>query len=215
VILLFIKMGGGQASIRYFSSLWPLTILLWTLGVNELSEKLCKRFSVIKSEVAVLIMAVLVAVWIVPLNAVIHLQGKTHPYKQIRAAIEKHITPGSYVIFDRWYESGNEMRLYAPSNVRYAVTVFDNHYDDFISNDWRNVTRKVFQKYPRRVAYCEIRKAFFKEVGVWRFPRTHFKYRTAVTNKPGLVLRAWGIAPRECFYAPYTNGLITEIFWNN
>lgn len=145
------------------------------------------------------------------------LTGKPTPYWDILRWANENLPRGTVVLVDRWYEPWNEIAAHASTNdkVYFTFTVPNEPLATFLQNRWREVSRAFLEKNPD-AAYLEIAKTYFEAAGVgpWEWPRTYFARHHAITNEAGLKLGKMGLANRGDFFAPNTNRVVVEFFYN-
>ena len=216
--LLFLTIrvvGKGLASRHYFSALWPLVTVLMAGGLCAVGRAAGER-SRLAPRVVTWAMAALICLYcVVPVWAVVRIEGKPTPYFKIQSFLNEKLRPGSLVLVDRWLEPWCEMRVYSATNVYATFTVPNEPVKAYLGNRWRDSVVAFFEKYPD-AAYLQMIKPYadHPEVGPWDWPSRQFRQCAEIRNEGGLLLRRWGLAPREDFYAANTNRLLVEVFYN-
>lgn len=208
--LYIIAVGGGdKAKLTYFAANLPAFLAWAVMGLDKVFARAGESRRLALNAAAAAIFAGLLAV---PTLQVMRLEGKTTAYRPIRAWLDANLSPGDVAIVDRWYEPWNEMALYAPSNVFVTFTVPDEPYENYVNNNWRQVTQSLFARNGAQ-AFIRIARNHEKRMGLWTWPEMWFKRRAVVVHAAGVWLRDTGFAPMEEFYSE-TNRLETEIFYD-
>ena len=203
---------------RYVAGILPIYLTALALGLAGLSVVNLpgkKIFERMRRPLEYILIAAGMILLVEPALASNRLSGKPIPYKDIIRFVNTRLAPGTVVLVDRWFEPWNELRVYPSTNVFFTFTVPNEPVKTYISVKWRDTARLFFEKYPE-AAYLEISKSYWEapEVGPWQWPRDYFAHHYAITNTAGIKLREMGLAMRDDFYSPYTNGVIVEIFYN-
>ncbi len=209
-------IGKGYGGEKYFSPVWPLTMMGLAAFICAIGEWLASKIKKnIAEPLVVTLTCGLIAFWALPAWAIVQLDGKPIPYHKIVATIERELPPGTIVLVDRWFEAIVEMRVYAPSNRYITFTIPNEPHEAYIQNRWRDTAKAFFEKYPT-AAYLEVSKSYFTvpEIGWWHWPRNYFKHHIVIKNEPGLLLRKWGMVPRGHFFEKNMAGLICELFYD-
>jgi hypothetical protein len=143
--------------------------------------------------------------------------GKPTPYWEILRWANSNFPAGTVILVDRWYEPWNEIAVHSSTNdkVYFTFSVPNEPLAVFLQNRWRDVSRAFLEKNPD-AAYLEIAKTYFDAAGVgpWEWPRAYFARHHAITNEAGLKLGKIGLANRGDFFAPNTNRVVVEFFYN-
>jgi len=217
--LLFRSITGAQYAVRYLCALIPVYLLVLSCGLDYLYLRvrglLGRWRPAAGPALAALLPAVLLGMQIHPAWLCTRLTGKPTPYRDIVRWCDSHLPAGTLVLVDRWFEPWNELKVHASTNVFFTFTVPNEPVDVFLKNDWRRTAREFFARNPG-AAYLEIAKEYWQvpEVGPWEWPRRYFHRHHAITNEAGLALRRMHLANREDFYAPNTNRVVVEIFYD-
>ncbi|MBU1695145.1 MAG: hypothetical protein KKC51_14440, partial [Verrucomicrobia bacterium] len=218
--LLSMMMGAGKGlfSLRYYSPLWLLFMVLSGLGFRQAGDGWdAVRPSVLPRGVRgdAVLGLLLLGVTAMPLSWIIRLPGNPTPYTRINQWMDEHLPAGTPVIVDRWFEPNHEMRFHAPSRVRPTFTIPNEPLETFLQYNWRETVRRFVQRHPD-AAYLEMIKSYFHVpvVGPWDWPRHHFARHMVFTNEPALALRRAVLAASEDYYAVNTNRVVVELFYN-
>jgi hypothetical protein len=216
--LVVMKSQGMYEAVRHVSFLFPLVSVLALYGLWSLPRLRGVR-SILRAQgrrvvgwglVVVALLAQGPGTW-----AAIRITGSPTPYLELQAWGNQHLTRGTPVLIDRWFEPWNELRVYPSTNVVFMFTRPNEPLDVFLQTRWRDGAERFLRDNPD-AAFMEIARTYSSEpgVGTWAFPRAHFKHRTVIANEAGLILRDRGQAFREDFMAPDTNRVVVEIFHN-
>ena len=211
------KLSGGIYTLRYFTPIWLVPLLLAGVAIHEVSVWAGGRIQHPKAG------ALAAGVWLgliaantaAPLWWIITLDGHPTPYTRINRWLDANLPRGAPVIVDRWFEPSHEMRFHSPTNVFVTFTIPNEPLTSFLENNWRGTVQQFAQRYPD-AAYVELIKSYFyvPTVGSWDWPRRYFARQAAVTNEPALKLRERQLGMTEDFYADNTNRIVVEIFYN-
>ncbi|MEI8207464.1 MAG: hypothetical protein WCG03_11355, partial [Kiritimatiellales bacterium] len=197
---------------RYMFSIFPLLLGGYAQGLAGLLDRLQKPL------LRRIAQGVIVLLFFVPLVPpaiqAVRLTGSPTPYKDIVRWCDTHLSAGTPVLVDRWFEPWNELKVYPSTNVLFTFTVPNEPLDTFLQINWRKTVEQFFEKYPD-AAYLEIAKTYWEnpQVGPWDWPRKHFKQHAVIRNEAGIKLREAGLIYREDG-GPYTNRLSVEVFYN-
>lgn len=203
-------IGGGVAKTAYFASLLPI-FLIWTVLTLDRAVSLLPAPA--DGAVRVAIPVIIVGLLAYPAVMTTRLEGKPVPYKLIAGWLDEQLDAGSVVVVDRWFEPWNEMARYAPTNVTVTFTVPDEPLDNYQQFRWRDVTRQAIES-GNVQAFIRLTRNHEAQVGLWTWPETYFARKAVIKNDAGLWLRLHGYAAHEDFFAPNTNRLIAEIFYD-
>lgn len=153
--------------------------------------------------------------WVAPAYACTQLTGIPTPYKDINAWVDANLPKGTLVLVDRWFEPWCELKDEPATNVFYTYTIPDEPLGVYTQMNWRATATNFFATNPD-AAYLEVSKHFWDNpaVGPWDWPSRFFAHRVSFTNQAGMKLREWGLANREDFYAPHTNRVIVDVYYN-
>ncbi len=209
---------GAMYEARYVGVLYPIYALILAEGIVGTGAWLGRRVPALAPRAGAIggaLAAVAALLSLYPAYASNQVTGQPTPYKDIQAWFNTHLTPGTLVLVDRWFEPWNELRVYPSTNVFFAFTLPNEPVDNYINYRWRDSAINFFKQFPD-AAYLEIAKSYFTvpEVGPWPWPRSHFKQHVVITNEAGIRLRDLGLANRSDYYVGNTNRLIVEIFYN-
>ena len=143
------------------------------------------------------------------------LTGKPTPYGDIQKWFDTHLRKGTLVLVDRWFEPWNELRVYNSTNAIFTFTIPNEPLDVYVKQDWRGTAERFLETYPD-AAFLEVSKSYYDSpgVGVWDWPRKRFSRHEVIVNEAGLKLRELGLANRGDFYAPMTNRLVVDVYFN-
>ncbi len=214
-VMLYIGVaGGGVAKITYFSSVWPMFILVLGIGAALGIDVLAGKRRLIRPVLWVLILAGYLTLAIVPVWTIVHLEGKPTPYYGINDWTDKNLPAGTPVLVNRWYEAWNELRDHPSTNVFYTFTVPDEPIENYRRMNWPATAEQFFEKYPK-AAYLEINPDKYKKEGeVWSFPLKHFARVSSVTNEQAMILRRFKVFPTGSYGKPNAERVIVRIFYN-
>jgi hypothetical protein len=210
-LALMMKLSGGIYTIRYFTPMWLLPVILTALAIEGLAATWPGRGRAI----ACACCAALGLGMALPLWWTMNLPGHPTPYSAVNRWMDANLPRGTPVVVDRWFEPSHEMRYHAPSNVFVTFTVPNEPLDSFFRLNWRETVKQFAGRYPD-AAYLELIKCYFYVPGVghWDWPRQYFGHRVAITNEPALKLRHSLLGMTEDYYADNTNRIVCEIFYN-
>lgn len=201
--------GGSKGKMTYFAVNFPGCLVWAAMTLDRFfagfGEKV-RRWGTVAATLA------LAAVLVVPAWAVTKIEGKPTPYRAVRAWLDANLQAGDVAIVDRWLEPWNEMALYAPTNVFVNFTIPDEPYEQYVANDWRGVTQRVFEQNGAQ-AFIRLSQNHADRMGIWKWPETWFARRAVVTNQAGARLVRSGFAPMEEFYLNPSRVKV-EIFYN-
>ena len=202
-------VGGEKAKLTYFAVNLPVFLAWAAMTLDKAFAPAGEgRRKILDAAAA----AVIAGLLVLPAWQVTRLDGNPTAYRQIRAWLDSHLSPGDVVIVDRWLEPWNEMGFYAPSNVTVSFTVPDEPYENYVGGNWRKTTKNLFEQNGAQ-AFIRLTRNYEARMGLWTWPETWFRRRAAVTNQAGLWLRDTGFAPMESYYSE-TNRVVTEIFYD-
>lgn len=206
-------IGGGVAKLTYFASCWP-ALLVWCSVM--LAKPVTQTNSPAMRVVAIssfAVFATLISTLVMPVRAIVQLDGKPTPYKVLQHWLDETLDPGSVVVVDRWLEPWNEMAAHAPTNVTVTFTVPDEPYDQYVGLRWREVTQKAIESGTVQ-AFIRMTRNHEEKAGLWTWPESHFTRYARVANEGGLWLRDRGYAPTEDFYSLNSNRIVVEVFYD-
>ena len=203
---------------RYTIALMPFYFAFLGLSVSIIFDwlkKRCRAHSIGLRLVPWIFLVLFALPNLAPAFWATQITGKPTPYKEILSWFNTHLRKDTLVLVDRWFEPWNELAVYASTNVSFTFTIPDEPLDTFIKYRWRDTAQQFFERFPD-AAYLELTKHYWTDpsVGRWEWPRNYFARHVVFTNQPGIKLRELGLASRGDFYAPMTNGLIVEVFYN-
>lgn len=143
------------------------------------------------------------------------ISGQPTPYLKVVRHLDNLMPPGTPILVDRWFEPWNELAAHPISNVVYTFTVPNEPVDQYRQLNWRQTAKDFFARNPD-AGYLEVAKSYWEvpDIGVWTWPRQHFRRHVAFTNEAGLALRRMQLAARGDYYDPYTNRVVVEFFYN-
>jgi hypothetical protein len=208
---------GASYEARYLSGIFPFFLACVAYGILYFSDALSGRIlpsSAVRAATgAFCAIAILPALY--PAYLQTQLTGKPVPYFEISRWFDSNLPPNTPVLVDRWFEPWNELKVHPSTNVVYTFTIPNEPVDVFVKNRWRDTAKAFFAKYPD-AAYLEIAKSYWEVPGVgpWEWPRQFFAHHVVITNEAGMKLRNLGLANRGDYYAPTTNRVVVEIFYN-
>ncbi|MEM7392212.1 MAG: glycosyltransferase family 39 protein [Verrucomicrobiota bacterium] len=212
IILITAVIGKGKAKYSYFAPLWPMVMVLCSMGVfgwlHFVSGSNRRRVfqAAILGLVAVYCGVAIKANW--------RSTGRPKPYKEILAWCNETLPQGAPVLVDRWFEPWNEFKVYASTNVHFTFTVPDEPLEAFKRNRWRTTVKDFCRKNPD-TAYIELSKNYFDEpdIGPWTWPKSYFARHEQIRNEPGILLQRMGLNFRPGGRWMY-EGLVVDIYYN-
>jgi len=207
-------VGGGVAKITYFSSVWPMFILVLGIGAALGIEIIAGKRQAVRSVLWVLLSISYLSLTIVPAWAIVNLEGKPTMYFKINDWVDANLPKGTPILVNRWFEAWNEMKDHNTTGVNYTFTVPDDPIDSYRRFNWPATAEQFFEKYPQ-AAFLEIsRGKYEKQLGVWKFPAEHFENVISVTNAQAMTLRKFNVFPTSIYANPSAARVITRIFYN-
>jgi len=213
--LSFISAGSYTLGQRHVAYLLPLYLSVMAYGVWHISSLPFMHRMIIspvwRRMPAYGLAAVAVALSIQPAWVCTRLTGKPTPYKEISRWCDTQLPPHTLVLVERWFDPWNELRVHPATNIYYTFTVPSEPEDVFKKFNWPATAKAFFEKFPDAayLEYCSSGRARMGVITNW-----HFARQVAFTNVAGIKLGKMGVAYREEFYDPYTNRLVTTIFYN-
>jgi hypothetical protein len=207
--------GSFEYGQRHVAFLLPLYMAVLAYGVWHVSAILFVR-RVIKSPVgrrlpAYGLAAIAVALSLQPAWFCTQLTGKPTPYKEIAHWCDTQLPPRTLVLVERWFDPWNELRVHNSTNVYFTFTVPSEPADVFERNNWPATAKEFFKHFPD-AAYLEYCNNERNRMGV--VSNVYFARSVTFTNRAGIKLAKIGVAYRDEFYNPATNGIISTIFYN-
>lgn len=139
------------------------------------------------------------------------LTGKPIPYKEIAHWCDTQLPARTLVLVERWFDPWNELRVHNSTNVYFTFTVPAEPQDVFERNNWPATAKQFFNHFPD-AAYLEYAISTRNTKGV--VTNVYFARSVTFTNKAAIRLAKFGVAYRDEFYDPSTNGMISTIFYN-
>lgn len=91
-------------------------------------------------------------------------------------------------------------------------TIPDEPLEEYIKNDWRGITKYVFET-KRANAFLRLTRNHEQKIGLWTWPETFFKNKHTFINKDALWLRNNGYYLFSDMYSFNTNRIISELFY--
>ncbi|HOW97316.1 MAG TPA: hypothetical protein P5567_12440 [Kiritimatiellia bacterium] len=217
MLALMMTLSGGIYTLRYFTPLWIIPILLAGLAIHEAAAWVGRRWPRPGAATlsAALFLAGVAAHAAAPLWWTVNLTGHPTPYSHVSRWLDAHLPKGAPAIVDRWFEPSHEMRFHAPTNTYVTFTVPNEPLKNFLELKWRDTVKQFALRYPD-AAYVELIKCYFyvPTVGGWEWPRQYFARHAVITNEPALKLRQRWLGMTEDYYADNTNRIVCEIFYN-
>lgn len=205
---------GASYEARYMSGIFPFVLAVIAYGILYLPSALLPPSAGRAAAGALCAIAIVPSLY--PAYLQTQLTGKPVPYFEISRWFDTHLPPNTPVLVDRWFEPWNELKVHPSTNVIYTFTIPNEPVDVYVGHRWRDTAKAFFAKYPD-AAYLEIAKSYWEVPGVgpWDWPRQNFAHHVIITNQAGMALRRLGLANRGDYYAPTTNRVVVEIFYNN
>jgi len=139
------------------------------------------------------------------------LTGKPNPYKEIAQWCDTQLPPRTLVLVERWLDPWNELRVHNSTNVFFTFTVPTEPPDVFERFNWPATAKEFFKHFPD-AAYLEYNNSGRNRMGV--VSNVYFARQMVFTNRAAIRLGKLGVAYRDEFYNPATNGMISTIFYN-
>lgn len=200
---------------RHVAFLLPLYIAVLAFGVWHISA-LPFMHRIIKSPVrrrmpAYALAGAAVALSLQPAWFCTQLTGKPVPYKEIAHWCDTQLPPRTLVLVERWLDPWNELRVHNSTNVFFTFTVPAEPADVFERNNWPATAKEFFNHFPD-AAYLEYNNRGRNRAGV--VTNVYFARRITFTNSAAIRLAKFGVAYRDEFYDPATNGITSTIFYN-
>jgi len=199
---------------RHVAFLQPLYLLLLAMGIREayiLGRKFGPQGSKIGAAASGAMVVLVLLFSIPPAIACTQLTGKPTPFKDVVRWCDTQLPPHTLVLVERWFDPWNELRVHNSTNIFFTFTVPAEPQDVFERYNWPATAKAFFEKFPDAayLEYCNSGRARMGVVTNW-----HFARQAAFTNMAGIKLAQMGVAYRDEFYNPYTNQLMTTIFYN-
>jgi len=207
--------GGSYYAQRHIAYLLPLYLGVLCYGVWHVSVFSFMRGASIspawRRVPAYGIAALAVALNIQPAWFSTQLSGKPTPFKAVARWCDTQLPRHALVLVERWFDPWNELLVHNSTNIVFTFTVPAEPQDLFERYNWPATAKQFFNHFPD-AAYLEYSNSERGRMGV--VTNWHFARQVAFTNVAGIKLAQMGVAYREEFYDPYTNRLITTIFYN-
>ncbi|MEM9557104.1 MAG: hypothetical protein AAGC60_22795 [Acidobacteriota bacterium] len=218
-ILLALAQSGGFFAFRYFVPLWPLLILLSTLGLLLLGERL-RRLTPrpLPEGVPALALGALLALAMAPALRDLHaLRGNPVELSRIAAVLDETFADDTPVLVNGMNVVRFELEPYRPERVIPTFTVVDIGLNLWEANDWRGSAEDFLQRFPDAPLVQQGRNYYeHPSIGPWDYPERYFTQQLELRNEPALRLRQRLLGASIDFYtsAVENSRAITRISYN-
>ncbi len=219
LVFIVAVIGKGRVKITYFSSLFPLIMMLGAFGMLSIAEFSATKTGIRRIYFIVILVLGLCVYNVAPLKALLMLQGKTRPYKQIQHWIEDNLPEKKVVLVDGLCMRV-QMNYYIPTNTTVTFLMPLMAMPDLktkfkIKKQEKGMLHRFAQRFPDAIVldYDRVLDAQLEGVINWDIDQ-YYRSRKVFTNSPALTLRKRRAVPGPSFYAKNLAGIITTLSYN-